>query len=1329
MMIEKAHWIAILTFLLCTTDVYSQDWTSVYASAQKSYEANDLKNAYTQAHSALDQYLKESGALTDNYAAILRLLENICYTEGKFEEGLKHVDKELAVRQDKGNEAFATVLSQKGMFLQAMEKYAAADSALRASLSILEKFYKSSDFVLVESKAAIGVNAYLREDFSTAFSLFNETLAVPFDEISTVFLQAYFFRGILNEERGEFSRALKDFSIVEQVYEAQQFANTVEFASLLYNKGLALQGQGLFKEAEVTFAKAGNILTALNEFQGDYPSIVSARARNFYSLGEVEKAKELFTVSLANVPAAQQALFLSGKASFLAESSLLTEAITTYKAALAKLERNNKSHLRLYADIQENLAVLIDEQSHSEEALKMLEDSEKLLYQLYGGEDPSFASISIKKGNIAIRDGRFAEAAVLFKNALRLVPRPTHRDAISARAGIGLLYLNSGQIHRADSTFAQMLANYKAGKYAYDDTYPTILNNFAAVKQSRNEFLAARQLLIESATYIRKRSGALNLGYARALENLGYLDLNTGSSSLAKSEIDSSLLIYQRLQGPASLAFAQAMVNKGKYHQQAGEYSLAEPCFRKAFEIISTSKESTPEQYVQAANGMAVYYQTMGNFERAEPLFVQIKQKIENTKGKNSAEYATVLQNMATLHQLKDELAVAQPLLEEALAIDKKVYGDNHPNYIITLRNLAAVYQKTGKLENARILLELALTSTKNTFGVDHPSYASSVSNLASLYQDLGKMKEAEKAWSESVSIRKKLLGENHPDYSRSLYGLATVYFGQGKLSEAKELYKQVVGQYLRQIHENFPTLSEKEKGAFYQKIKPVFDTYQDFCIQYYSKNKGDQQVLQELYHAQLATKAILLNSSNKVRQNILSSGDTSLVNRFKNWLSVKERIVHYYSLTNEERKQAADVKILEQKANDIEKQLSTSSAIFKDEFSEREITTTDIVKLLSPGEAAIEILRVQRKFVKDSVYYVALILKNGSDIPALVTWPYGQKLENRFYRFHRNAIKYHFQDSISYRYYWEPIARAVSDSKKIFLSPDGIFNKINFNIIQDPQRKFVLDEKEIHLVSNSKEIASRTNKASLSNPIVNLYGYADFQLSMMKGAHETKSTSRLNRSFGFEGDIPLLPGTAVEVDEIDRLFKEKNFAVQSYKGESASELQIKKTPRVKVLHIATHGFFMNDVDVSESEGEGAESFFNNPLLRSGILLAGAGVSKSASLLGGEDGILTAYEAMNIDLNETELVVLSACETALGELKNGEGVYGLQRSFIVAGTSAVMMSLWQVDDVATQELMVNFYQRWLGGEDKHAAFRKAQLMIKEKYKSPYYWGAFILVGH
>jgi CHAT domain-containing protein len=176
------------------------------------------------------------------------------------------------------------------------------------------------------------------------------------------------------------------------------------------------------------------------------------------------------------------------------------------------------------------------------------------------------------------------------------------------------------------------------------------------------------------------------------------------------------------------------------------------------------------------------------------------------------------------------------------------------------------------------------------------------------------------------------------------------------------------------------------------------------------------------------------------------------------------------------------------------------------------------------------------------------------------------------------------------------------------------------------------------------------------------------------------------------------------------------------------------------VLHIATHGYFQEDV--APTEGHGATMLHSsepvnlfgrvtggNPLLRSGLLFAGAGRKHSFEDKNRiDDGILTAYEAMNLNLDSTELVVLSACETGLGEVKNGEGVYGLQRAFQVAGARTVMMSLWSVADKQTQELMRMFYEKWLSGEDKHQAFGEAQMELKAKYSAPYYWGAFVMVG-
>jgi CHAT domain-containing protein len=196
------------------------------------------------------------------------------------------------------------------------------------------------------------------------------------------------------------------------------------------------------------------------------------------------------------------------------------------------------------------------------------------------------------------------------------------------------------------------------------------------------------------------------------------------------------------------------------------------------------------------------------------------------------------------------------------------------------------------------------------------------------------------------------------------------------------------------------------------------------------------------------------------------------------------------------------------------------------------------------------------------------------------------------------------------------------------------------------------------------------------------------------------------------------LPGTRVEVEKMQDLLTAKGWEVQAYLAENALEENLKESYKPRLLHIATHGYFQPD---NKTE--------NNPLLRSGLMLSGAGSTiRGISSTTGEDGILTAYEAMNLNLDNTDLVILSACETGLGDIKNGEGVYGLQRAFKVAGAKTLVMSLWKVSDEATQELMVSFCKNWLETGNKRDAFIKAQKALKALYPQPYYWGAFVMVG-
>ena len=217
-------------------------------------------------------------------------------------------------------------------------------------------------------------------------------------------------------------------------------------------------------------------------------------------------------------------------------------------------------------------------------------------------------------------------------------------------------------------------------------------------------------------------------------------------------------------------------------------------------------------------------------------------------------------------------------------------------------------------------------------------------------------------------------------------------------------------------------------------------------------------------------------------------------------------------------------------------------------------------------------------------------------------------------------------------------------------------------------------------------------------------------------------------------GALAPLPGTKVELQEVSSLLAEHSWHVDLYTGEKALAGVVKQVKSPRVLHLATHGFFLQD---RQGPKDNMPAVGENPMLRSGLFFAGAdrvlaGMPNPAGL---DDGILTAYEASGIDLHGTELVVLSACDTGLGEVKNGEGIFGLRRALQEAGAESVMMSLWAVPDRETQELMAAFYKDWLGGMDKYEALRTAQLEMRRKvtvrygHDIPHYWGAFVLVGY
>jgi len=323
------------------------------------------------------------------------------------------------------------------------------------------------------------------------------------------------------------------------------------------------------------------------------------------------------------------------------------------------------------------------------------------------------------------------------------------------------------------------------------------------------------------------------------------------------------------------------------------------------------------------------------------------------------------------------------------------------------------------------------------------------------------------------------------------------------------------------------------------------------------------------------------------------------------------------------------------------------------------------------------------------------------------------------YIRNYNNSIRFKIDDNDSYKAFWALIDEYLKDKNKIYFSPDGAYNKVNINSLKKPDGSFVVDNKEIILVSNTSDIISIKNHKAISfqNKSACLFGFPKAPDANNEQNLQLKSWRALLKDFKIEE----LPQTKVEITEIDKLLKDNQFKTTVLMEESANKKQFKNLSKQNLLHIATHGFFLTDFEINNNEqifGIDVDRFVDNPLLRSGLIF-----SESEN----ESGILTANEVKNMDFDATDLVVLSACETGAGEIKNGEGVYGLQRAFQIAGANTVVMSLWKVDDLATQEFMGKFYEYIVQGSEPATALKMTQKKIKEKYNHPYYWGGFVLI--
>ncbi len=888
---------------------------------------------------------------------------------------------------------------------------------------------------------------------------------------------------------------------------------------------------------------------------------------------------------------------------------------------------------------------------------------------------------------------------------------------------VGYVYKEMGQYKKAQEYYQsyQNIALKLKGETSYD--YYRAASNLAQINFQLGLNEQAETLYKKSLLASEKIYGKTNMDYAWDLKSVANFYAQTNRFSLAEKYLKEGMAICASTFGKEHQSYAGFMKELANAYVSLDRNKEAEELLQQAVAIYKKFSGEVSWNYINGLEPLTNFYQNFGRYKESEALYKKRLELIEKLDGKKFS-YAKCLDNLANTYRLWEKYDQAKEAIEKSLVIyEDEVTPDNY-NMLSAKNLLGIICLKQLKFDEAEVNFKYCIDQSERNKKTDNNIYSSAYHNLGLAMLEKGNFAEAEKNLLKASALEKSW-GIDVQKVSYRQEAFAKLYQAWGKPELAETYWQATTKLSLDKVNSNFFFLSDNEKAQFWNTVRSSFEYFNTFAVQ---RSKQNPSILGAMYNNQLATKAILLSTSNKIKKRILGSNDSTMIADYTHWVEARNELAQYYSMSEAELK-AKHIKLdsMENVAKKIEKDLNITADDLAKDNGNTNVTWKEVQKILSPNEAAIEIIRfrVWNRHQTDSVVYAALILTSETKTaPQLVVLPNGNYLETKANRFYKNAITAQIEDTRSYQSYWAAIEPLVKNKSRIYLSLDGVFNQINLNTLKNAEGNYLVEQKNFTIVSNTKDLLFIKGKKSsaIARATATLLGYPKYFL----GPAQIKKKMSQRRDFDASTmdavdatGIAELPGTKTEIEKINEILVGNKWQVENYMEEEASEDVLKAIHNPKVLHIATHGYFVDDESGDKQD----------PMLRAGLLLTGASnFIQNKIKTSNENGILTAYEAANLNLENTDLVVLSACETGKGEVQNGEGVYGLQRAFQTAGAKSIAMSLWKVDDNATQQLMTLFYQNWVSGKSKSEAFKQAQIGLKNKFPHPYYWGAFVMMG-
>jgi CHAT domain-containing protein/tetratricopeptide (TPR) repeat protein len=723
--------------------------------------------------------------------------------------------------------------------------------------------------------------------------------------------------------------------------------------------------------------------------------------------------------------------------------------------------------------------------------------------------------------------------------------------------------------------------------------------------------------------------------------------------------------------------------------------------------------------------------------------------------------YPAILSDLSRLYTDMGKFVEAEEYCQRSMKVSMNYRRSNY-EYAMDLEDLGYLYWKMGRLVEAE---ESLLTATKILRELSDGrslEYAIRLTTTALFYKDIGFDEEAEKYLIESGNIYRMTYGDKHQEYALILIRLSDLYAQTQKYSKALEIMTEVSAIDNETMRQMLSNGSEKQRMVFVRQMMIHVYLYLSIMACF---SRQSQEMKNSAFDLVSQRKGMAYEVLTFQRDLIMTSRYPDLRSTIKEITTLRAQIIRKRidSLTSESSNDINNILLeWELRKEKLEKDLSRHIPEFELENRANNVNRYSIAGALPENSVLIEFIDYApfnfAKGLWEEHRYISFILHAGKpDDIQMIDLGEAQKIDSMIMEFKELITGETISDrshqrsiidlgSRLRRQLFDPIVSHLNRNNRILLSPDGLLTTLPFEVMPlDNNGKYIIDDYLISYLSTGRDVSRFRSFGKQPNhsPAIVVadpdFDLVDREINSGTENYEPMRDAPSRRSFYLDSYLegfPRLTNTRSEGESIPRMM-----GVTALLGEKVLEAYLKKCRSPIVLHLATHGFFLPDLPkrtIAYRDNSGShikllmvESLLDNPMLRSGLALAGANswIKHDPLPIAAEDGLLTAEDVLFLDLTETQLVVLSACETGLGVIFNNEGVFGLRRAFMLAGAQTVVMSLWQVSDVQTEELMIEFYQKLLDGKLRSEALRDAQLSIKRKYQDPFLWGAFICQGN